>query len=446
VEGVLVAFVLVSTAVQPGLMAYLAVPPVVAGIRHGIVTTTNTVLLTGISAVATVSANPALLDSSRLTEAAPWLAAGFGVGILASWQSRSLRLVVAQQAPFVAAHELMTKVHDLARRDAAALNTTLVAQELDAELVRTTGALRSTVMGGSYGGEHVVLAATGDAHDLATHILTPDHRVPADIAVIPIRSAETHVGVAVLQRDSAWPPELLAEAQRIADQVALRIDTAMLFDDVRHLTTAEERTRIAREMHDGVAQELVGLGYLVDEIASTTAEEPTQKLARSLRLEVSRVVSELRHSIFDLRLGVTEHRLSGALAEYVREVTHGTDLQTHLVVEDSGPSLPPRVATEVLRIAQEAIGNSRRHAQANNLWVSFVSDGSSLRLVVEDDGIGNAVRKSRHWGLQTMEERAASIAADLSVQPRAGGGTIVCLQSRGTREGKPKSGHHSTAR
>ena len=61
---------------------------------------------------------------------------------------------------------------------------------------------------------------------------------------------------------------------------------------------------------------------------------------------------------------------------------------------------------ELLRIAQEAIGNVRRHARASNLWITLVSDGSSIRLEMEDDGVGNATPKDRHWGLQTMRERA----------------------------------------
>ena len=88
------------------------------------------------------------------------------------------------------------------------------------------------------------------------------------------------------------------------------------------------------------------------------------------------MVTELRFSIFDLRHHVAEHRLSGALAEYVREVSHGTDLRVHLLLDESGPPLPSWTESELLRVAQEAIGNVRKHAQATNLWVTLASDGS----------------------------------------------------------------------
>jgi signal transduction histidine kinase len=80
-------------------------------------------------------------------------------------------------------------------------------------------------------------------------------------------------------------------------------------------------------------------------------------------------------------------------------------------------------------VAQEAIGNVRKHAHADNLWVTLVSDGTTLLLEVEDDGVGNAVPKKRHWGLQSMQERAAGIDASLEVTSREGGGTIVRLNS-----------------
>jgi signal transduction histidine kinase len=215
----------------------------------------------------------------------------------------------------------------------------------------------------------------------------------------------------------------------VADEFALRLDTAVLFDEVRRLATAEERKRIAREMHDGVAQELVALGYIVDEIASVSNEAGTRALADSMREEITRVVAEIRYSILDLRHHVAEHRLSGALADYVHQVTQDMDLRVNLVLDESGPSLPPRTESELLRVAQEAIGNVRKHAHADNLWVTLVSDGSTLLLEVEDDGVGNAMPKERHWGLESMQERAAGIDASLEITPRDGGGTVVRLQS-----------------
>ena len=141
------------------------------------------------------------------------------------------------------------------------------------------------------------------------------------------------------------------------------------------------------------------------------------ELASTLRAEITRLVSEIRFSIFDLRHEVTDGRLSAPLADYAREVSHATGLRVHLSLAESGPPLPPRTATEVLRVAQEAIGNVRRHAHASNLWVTFDSDGTALSLRVEDDGVGKAEPREHHWGLQTMRERAEGVGADSTCPP-----------------------------
>ena len=253
-------------------------------------------------------------------------------------------------------------------------------------------------------------------------------------------SAKT-LGYCVLVGVPRWTPELDERAQLVADDFAVRLDTAVLFDDVRTLATAEERNRIAREMHDGVAQEIVGLGYIVDEIESISDHNQTRELASTLRTEITRLVSEIRFSIFDLRHEITDGRLAASLADYAREVSHATGLRVHLSLAESGPALPPRTATEVLRVAQEAIGNVRKHARASNLWVTLDSDGSTLSLSIEDDGVGNAGPREHHWGLQTMRERAEAVGARLDVSPRSDGGTVVVLRSLMTADPHREKAH-----
>ena len=179
------------------------------------------------------------------------------------------------------------------------------------------------------------------------------------------------------------------------------------------------------------------------------SQEPEiRELAATLRDEVSRVVTELRFSIFDLRHQVAEHRLSGALTDYVSEISQGTGLRVHLVLDDSGSSLPTRIEAELLRIAQEALNNVRKHAQASNVWITLVASGSDVTLRIEDDGVGNAVPRERHWGLQTMTERAERIGARLTITPRTDGGTVVLLRSTDVAppERITACDHHSSPR
>lgn len=446
-EAALVAILLSSASPQPGLLPYLVVPGVVSGVRHGWVTVANSTLVGAAAVVGTLGLNPSAGLTDRVGTSAPWLLIGLGVGLLASWQSRSTRGLAARQAPHAVAHRLMERLYQLASSGSLGLNTVSLAADLDAAMRAATGCAHSTTFVAAPDESLRPLNGGDDAGRLMQEIgLASAERTPG-AAVISLRGAQRILGYCVLVGVPRWTPELAERAAEVADEFSVRIDTAMLFDDVRALATSEERNRIARDMHDGVAQEIVGLGYIVDEIESISDQHQTRELAAALRAEITRLVSEIRFSIFDLRHEVTDGRLAASLADYTREVSHATGLRVHLSLAESGPPLPPRTATEVLRVAQEAIGNVRKHAHARNLWVSLVSDGTSLRLSVEDDGVGRAAPRDHHWGLQTMRERATNVGAYLDVAPRDGGGTVVSLQSTETipSEGEIPHGHDRAA-
>jgi signal transduction histidine kinase len=443
-EAVAVTVVVVGTSTDTGLVAYLAVPPAVAGVRHGLVTTLNVTLLSALTAAATFALEPDGDAVQSAVACVPWLAIGLGVGLLASWQSRATRDLAARQAPYAAAHHLMARIHQLATSGTLGLDSASLASELEDAMRRATGGARSTVFVVEPDETLRPLNPGADVERLAAEIDLPESERTPGAAVIPFRGAQQVLGYCVVVGVPRWTEELDARAQAVADEFAIRLDTAALFDDVRALATSEERNRIAREMHDGVAQEIVALGYIVDEIESVSDHDQTRELASALRDEITRLVSEIRFSIFDLRHHVTDGRVSSSLADYARAVSLASGLRVHLSLAESGPPLSPRTATEVLRVAQEAIGNVRKHANAENLWLTFESDGTTLQLAVEDDGIGNAGPRDQHWGLQTMRERAEGVGARLEICPRRDGGTVVSLRSPATttQEGGTAHGHH----
>ncbi|WP_109507708.1 sensor histidine kinase [Nocardioides speluncae] len=447
-EGVLATTLTVSAgAAATPLLVYLAVPPVVAGLRTGWVTVANTSLAMGIVLIGEVLGARALdISAPNVAAAVPWLVLGLGAGLLAARQTRSVRALEESQAPYVEAHRLLSQLHTVAHNLPGGLDTASVARNLVDRLHADSGAVRTALLVRVDGAELVALAATGTDRPLgeegiARRCARTGRAVQAGrMVALPVRVAEDTFGAVVLC-DPGQHRRGLSGLQGMVDEHGLRLDTSMLFDDVRSLATVDERNRLAREIHDGVGQEVASLGYLVDELAAETDDPATLRAAADLRREVTRIGNELRQSIFDLRHGVEEAGgLSGALAEYVREVCTRSGLRVHLLLDEKGAPLPARTEDELLRIAQEAIANVRKHANAVNLWVTLTTQDNRLRLAIEDDGVGSPAPRAGHYGLHTMRERAERIDADLTISERPDGGTAVTVQSR--VQAAPAQGEH----
>ncbi len=232
------------------------------------------------------------------------------------------------------------------------------------------------------------------------------------VAVLGVRGTTLDERAEVLVRDAVA-------------ETGPKLAAALLFDDVRRLATVDERLRLAREIHDGIAQEVASLGYLLDDVVDHVPPQQAEELRR-MRDHVRRVVSDLRLSIFDLRAGVDDTvGLGTALSEHVQRVGQQSELVVHTVLDEFGERLPPTVEVELLRIAQEAITNVRKHAQAGNLWVECTVEAPRAWLRVADDGVGPRPAGPGSMGLRGMRERVRRIGGELHVGERNGGGTVV---------------------
>ena len=453
-ESALIAVAVAGTGGSDSpLLPYLLAPAfqsgTVAGIPGAVGTPAAAAAVLGV-ARAVVSVGDRVGDYTIAS--VEWVLLALAVGLIAVW-ARRLRLTVAVPPAgdnYVAAYRLLSQLRTVARQLSAGLDAAALAQAL-------LNDLRGLV---TYDNAAVFVRASGDRLLPLVHassdsinwsadvsddspfaeawmaqqplsrarVLSADMTGPGASAVLPLRIGVRTFGLVAMEwrGASALGPGELERAQRLVDEVALRLETALLFNEIREIATVEERRRIAREIHDGIAQELASWGYLIDGMAAQSRGTPIEEELAGLRRELTRIISEIRLSIFDLRSEVDQYGgLGAALSEYVRSVGTSSRMTVHLSLDEGPARLPVDVEAELLRIAQEAITNARKHARAENLWVECRVDPPRAQLRVEDDGVGLQAGREDSFGIEIMRERAARLRAGLEITPRDPRGTVV---------------------
>jgi two-component system sensor histidine kinase UhpB len=194
----------------------------------------------------------------------------------------------------------------------------------------------------------------------------------------------------------------------------------------------EERKRLSMDLHDDVCQELVAVGILVESAVGRLGPVPpeaTSELTRAGRY-LGEVVDHLRVLARDLRplvlndLGLESGLRSLALGLSSADTMVRAEFPTEI------PRLAESAEISIHRIAQEAVTNAVRHAQARNVTMTLTAFGGRLRLEVRDDGRGLDLRApamTHALGLASMEERAQALGGRLTVESRHGAGTIIRL-------------------
>jgi len=455
-EAAAIALIVVASA--PGdrpSIAYLAVPPILGAFALGVTglgaTVTVQVLVLAVGTVLRLSDNLPIGVLDLIVVLALAAALGLGAALTTHLRER----IAPENSDYDLARQLLMSLRDIARQLPGGLEESALAQ---AALVRFSSVLphdRAEVVVRSDSGRLLPIArspeeATGWSPSLTSGLWAqawesgvavqrlglmngPEIGTSHACAVIPLRLKDERIGLVGLERSGGlWPVEDLTIAQSMADEAALRLDTARLFDEVRDLATLEERRRLAREIHDGIAQEVAGLGFLVDDAMHSHPDDAVRSDLQRIRDELTRIVTELRLSIFDLRTEVGAG-IGEALSGHVRTVGAEAGLTVHLVLDEDPTRLPPGVAQEILRIAQEAVANTRRHAQARTLWVTYrVTEGSAfLRIADDGRGIQDGRARADSFGLHIMRERATRIGASLTVKRRSPQGTVVELSLQG---------------
>ena len=257
------------------------------------------------------------------------------------------------------------------------------------------------------------------------------------VAVVLLQAEGETIGALFL---GAAQPGIFTPAQvdlltAIAHQIALAVRNVQLYSRLRQMAVLEERYRLSREMHDGLAQTLGYLGMQAERLDRLLTEGRVEQLKQELgelRQAIAEAYLDVREAIDGLRLAVEQPGgLVKALQMHLEDFARRTGLDVDYTgLEDPG-ELPPEVALHLLRIAQEALTNVRRHAQARHVWVRLMRENGHLELTVADDGRGfdPALPQGRHSvGLASMRERARSLDGQFTLATSPGQGTRVTVR------------------
>jgi two-component system nitrate/nitrite sensor histidine kinase NarX len=238
-----------------------------------------------------------------------------------------------------------------------------------------------------------------------------------------------------------WKAKLL---ESIGHHIGAALATAKRTDERRRIALLEERSVIARELHDSLAQ---SLSYLKIQVARLKVhldrDQPRERAAEvvdELKAGLNNAYRQLRELLTTFRLRMDSRGLSDALKDTVREFSKrmGIDIRLHDGL--LGHELDSSEQIHVLQVVREALANVEHHARARRADVRLAIERGRVRVTVDDDGIGirDAEPPTHHYGLAIMRDRAATLHGTLSVTRRAEGGTRVDLAfaPRGPYQGR----------
>ncbi|MEM8535612.1 MAG: GAF domain-containing sensor histidine kinase [Chloroflexota bacterium] len=270
--------------------------------------------------------------------------------------------------------------------------------------------------------------APGDRQGLAYH------------ASIPLLENDHLMGilnVATSQWD-LFTPQDLHILTAVGYQFATAIRRTQLAEQTTRIALIEERNRLAREVHDTLAQELAGIALQLeaaDALLETAPARARERIQQALEQTRESLV-EARRSVLDLRAGPLERQtLSEVLIELLERFAHETGIDTTHNILFDGPRLPARYEQALYRIVQEGLANIRQHTKASKVSITLYQVDDHIHLSIEDDGQGfdsgtiatypSEKHTTRGFGLISMQERAYMLGGGMHVSSYPGSGTRI---------------------
>lgn len=256
------------------------------------------------------------------------------------------------------------------------------------------------------------------------------------LVTVPVKIKNRPVGVlaAINPRSRRFREDQISLMAILGAFAGTAIENARLHEQSAYALLADERSRIAKEMHDGLSQQLFSVSLELDVCRRRLGSRPDEVEQRLERQQavVSRSLAELRRYIYDLRpVGLDKLGLVGAVEMRSAEIAEANAFSSRVYVDGDRRALPPGAEAAVYRIAQEALNNVARHARAKHVLVVLRYRPSTFELVIEDDGIGFSAgdvaartQGDEGLGLKSMRDRAAVEGGTLSVHSDDRGTTV----------------------
>jgi signal transduction histidine kinase len=292
---------------------------------------------------------------------------------------------------------------------------------------------------------HLATAANHPRNPLCP-LLIADREEAREWAARPLRGPDGLLGeLCVVRTGKPFTEQERSLLGALADMATIAIRTARLHEAEEQWTIHAERDRIARELHDSLAQ-VLGVIHLRLRALETRAKDEASHVMAAEMSEIAETADEaykdVREAILGLRETVREDDgLEGSLREYLRKYSRQTGIAASLVCEgDTRRALTPRSEVQLLRVVQEALTNTRKHSGARRVTVTIDCEGPGATLTVEDDGVGfdpSTVARSMEggFGMASMRERVEQIGGTLDVHtaPNEGTRVVVRLEAEDTR-------------
>jgi signal transduction histidine kinase len=233
-----------------------------------------------------------------------------------------------------------------------------------------------------------------------------------------------------LKRD--FRQEEIELTRALAHQATLAIQLTRLSVQSRQSAVTAERNRMARDIHDTLAQGFTGVIVQLEAAGEAMSQSRTARVSDHLNQagELAREsLREARRSVQALRPQALEGKqVSEALKDLIEKMTRGTTVHAEFTLQGNQQKLPPEWEANLLRIGQEVLTNVLRHARASTFNVLLVFDSREIRLNLRDDGCGfDPKRRHEGFGLQGMRERAEGMGGHLSIESANGKGTMISI-------------------